>query len=113
LSKIGEPVGDDKDVGGGEQGLNDIGGAVMAAVEALVVEKLGVGILHDGADGAEPGAVFDPLVPDHGLNALAQAQPAIVGAVVAGIPCPGSGSTSAANMLAANGGAKPRARCRS
>src|SRR3954462_2812804 len=33
-------------------------------------------LTFDGADGAEPGALFDTLVPDHGLDALAQAEPA-------------------------------------
>ena len=67
------------------QGLNDAGRAVMAASEALVVEEPGVDILHHGADGCEPGAMFNALVPDHGPDALAQAKPAVIGAVVASI----------------------------
>ena len=67
----------------------------MPAVETLVVEEPSVDIRHDGADSSEPGAVFDPLVPDHGPDALAQAEPAVIGAVVAGIPCPGSGCAAA------------------
>jgi hypothetical protein len=47
-----------------------------------VVEEPSVGVLDDGADGSEPGAMVDPLVPDHGPDALAQAEPAIVGTVV-------------------------------
>src|SRR5690349_19021437 len=65
--------------------LNDVGVGVVAAIEAFVVEEPGVGILHDGADGSEAGAMFGPFMPDHGLDALAQAEPAVVGAVVAGI----------------------------
>jgi hypothetical protein len=75
----------------------------MPAIEAFVVEEPSVDILHDGADGSEPGTVFDRLVPDHGPDALAPAEPAILGAVVAGIPCPGSGCAAAAR-----GGARSR-----
>ena len=65
--------------------MNDPSGAVVAAVKALVVEEPGVDILHDGADGAEPGAMIGPFMPDHGPDALTQAEPAVIGAVVAGI----------------------------
>jgi hypothetical protein len=96
LSKIGEPVGDDKDAGGGKQGLNDGGRAVVSSIQAFVVEQPSIDILHDGADGSEPGAVLNAFVPDHGPDALAQAEPTVIGAVVAGIPCPGSGCAAAA-----------------
>jgi hypothetical protein len=65
--------------------LNDAGRAVLAAIKGLVVEEPGVDILYDGADGSEPGAVFNALVADHGPDALAQAEPAVIGAVAAGI----------------------------
>src|SRR3954451_13139500 len=85
LSEISKPVGDDQNAGICEQRLNDAGRPVVAAGKALVAEEPGVDVLHDGADGAEPAAVVHAFVPDYGSDALAQAEPAVIGAVIAGI----------------------------
>jgi hypothetical protein len=57
----------------------------VSSIEALVVEQPCVGVLDDGADAAEAGAVPGTDLADPGLDALAQAEPAIVRAVIAGI----------------------------
>lgn len=57
----------------------------MSSIEALVVEQPCVGILDDGADDAEAGTMVRTDLPDQGLDALAQAKPAVVRTVVAGI----------------------------
>ena len=50
----------------------------MSSIEALVVEQPCVGVLDDGADGAESGAVPGTDLADQRLDALAQAEPAVV-----------------------------------
>ena len=80
-----------EDAGGLKQGLDDEAEPVIAESQALVIEQPSVGILDDGTDNAEPGAVVGTDLADYGLDALAQTEPAVVGAVVPGIPCPGSG----------------------
>jgi hypothetical protein len=57
----------------------------MSSVEALVVEQPGVGVLDDGANDTKTGAVLGTNFPDQRLDAFAQAEPAIIGAVVAGM----------------------------
>ena len=57
----------------------------MSSIEALVVEQPCVGVFDDGADDAESGAMPGTDFPDQRLDALAQAEPAVVHAVVAGI----------------------------
>ena len=57
----------------------------MSSVEALVVEQPCVGVLDDGADDAETGAVLGTDLPDQGLNALTQTEPAVVRTIVTGI----------------------------
>ena len=50
----------------------------MSSIKALVVEQPCVGILDDGADDAEPGTVLGADLADQRLDALAQAEPAVV-----------------------------------
>ena len=57
----------------------------MSSIEALVVEQPCVGVLDDRADDAESGAVPGTDLADQGLDALAQAEPAVVRTVIAGI----------------------------
>ena len=57
----------------------------MSSIEALVVEQPCVGVFDDGADDAESGAMPGTDFPDQRLDALAQAEPAVVRAIIAGI----------------------------
>jgi hypothetical protein len=57
----------------------------VSSIEALVVEQPCVGVLDDRADDAESGAVPGTDLADQGLDALAQAEPAVVRTVIAGI----------------------------
>jgi hypothetical protein len=61
-------IGGGYHVGSGAQGLDSAGGVVEEVAEAFVVEGPSVDALHNGADGFEPGAMFDPIVSDRGLK---------------------------------------------
>src|SRR4051812_25696144 len=77
-----EAVRDDEDARGGQQGQDHAAQPVVAAVQPLVGEQPGAVVLDDAADGAEPRSMRLPYLADEGLDALARAEPAVVGAVV-------------------------------
>src|SRR4051794_38623287 len=77
-----EAVRDDEDARGGQKRQDHAAQPVVAAVQPLVGEQPGAVVLDDAADGAEPRSMRLPYLADEGLDALARAEPAVVGAVV-------------------------------
>src|SRR3954451_13884535 len=82
FSLIRDPVGDDEDAGCCQQGIDDVRQSVVAAIEALVGEQPGVGVLDNAANGAQPGAVRLSALADQRQDTLGRAKPAVLGAVI-------------------------------
>src|SRR3954447_16217062 len=82
FSLIGEPVGNDENAGCCQQGIDDVRQSVVSAVEALIGEQPGVGVLDDAAHGAQPGAVRLASLADQRQNTLGRAKRAVLGAVI-------------------------------
>ena len=57
----------------------------MSSIESLVAEEPRVGVFDHGANHSQAGAMLGTNLADERLNAFAQTQPAVVGAVIAGI----------------------------
>lgn len=76
---------DNNDAGCGEQCTDDGPQPVMAAIQAFVGEQSSIGVLNDTADWAEAGAVRLADLADDRLDAVTQAEPAVVGAVASDV----------------------------
>src|SRR4051794_35446513 len=85
FSKRADAVSDDEDAGSGQKGQDDVAEPVLAPIESFVGQQPSAVVLNHAADPAQPRAVRFADLTNVGLDALVQAEPAVVGAVVAGI----------------------------
>src|SRR3954468_11663485 len=85
FSKRADAVGDDEDAGSGQEGQDDVAEPVLAPIKSLVGQQPSAVVLNHAADPAQPRAVRFADLTNVGLDALVQAEPAVVGAVAAGI----------------------------
>src|SRR5215212_8500964 len=83
FSEPGDAVCDDEDAGGGQEGQDHAAQPVVTPIQPLVGQQPRAIVLDHAADRAEPGAVRLAHLPDEGPDALARAEPAVAGAVVA------------------------------
>ena len=84
FSERGEAVGDDEDGGRGEQREYDPPQPVLPSIQAFVRQQPSTAVLDDASNLAEPGAMRLADLADVRPDSIAQAVPAVVGAVV---PC--------------------------
>src|SRR3712207_496097 len=82
-SRRADAVCADEDRRRGEQGEDDPTNPVLPPVQPFAGRQPGVAVLDDAADLAEPGAVGLADLADVRLDPVAQAEPAVVRAVVA------------------------------
>src|SRR5919107_2614628 len=82
FSKRVDAVCDDEDAGRGQQGQDHATQPILAAVESLVGQQPCAIVLDHAADRAEPRAMRLAYLADAGLDAVPQAEIAVLGTVI-------------------------------
>src|SRR5947208_16211149 len=82
FSEFGDVLGQEENAHAGQERADDVGGAILAPVEALVAQQALIDPFDDRAHAAATGAVRAPDLADQGLDAVAQTQPAVGAAII-------------------------------
>src|SRR3982751_4948730 len=85
FSEATDAVGDAEDARGGQESQDHAAEPVLPPVQSLVGQQPGASVLDHAADPAQSRAVRCADLAGTGLDAVPEAEGAVVGAVVAGV----------------------------